>query len=97
MKFKFLWKILPILLFIFCKSNNNVTFVQKEHQIDVLFNGKLITSYLFKPELTKPILYPILSPSGIVMNRAYPLENLEGESNDHPHHTGMFFTYDEVN
>ena len=32
-----------------------------------------------------------------MLTRGFPFENLPGESNDHPHHTGIFFTYDKVN
>ena len=86
-----------ILLFLFCYSGQDVTFVQKENQIDVMFNGQHVTTYLFAPNLTKPILYPVRSPSGVVMTRSYPFLEVEGENTDHPHHTGLFFTYDEVN
>lgn len=86
-----------VLMISFCGSGPKVTFVEKENQIDVMMNGQLFTSYLYKPELTKPILYPVLSPSGIKVNRSYPFEIVAGESNDHPHHTGVFFTYDKVN
>ena len=81
----------------YCGSGSKVTFVEKENQIEVLIAGKLFTSYLYKPELTKPILFPVLTPSGIKVNRSFPFEKVEGESEDHPHHTGVFFTYDEVN
>jgi len=90
--------ILPLMLVIlFCESRSKVTFIEKENQIDVLMDGKFFTSYLYKPELTKPILYPVLSSSGIKVNRSYPFEIVAGESKDHPHHTGVFFTYDKVN
>jgi hypothetical protein len=32
-----------------------------------------------------------------VVNRSFPLAKVEGESEDHPHHVGVFFTYDRVN
>ncbi len=86
-----------LLMILFCKSNQIVTFVQKENQIDIFFNGKLFTTYLFKPELVKPILYPLSSPSGIMVNRGFPLMEIEGESRDHPHHAGIWFACDEVN
>ncbi|MBC8184442.1 PmoA family protein [candidate division KSB1 bacterium] len=86
-----------VLMISFCGSGTKVTFVEKDNQIEVLMDGKLFTSYLFKPELTKPILFPVLTPSGIKVNRSFPFEKVEGESEDHPHHTGIFFTYDEVN
>ncbi|HPG41444.1 MAG TPA: PmoA family protein [bacterium] len=52
---------------------------------------------MYSDTLTKPILFPLTSPSGIVVTRGFPLLKVEGESMDHPHHTGLFFTYDEVN
>jgi hypothetical protein len=74
-----------------------VEFVQGDKRIDVMIGGKLFTSYMYGDELTKPILYPVHTPSGIAVNRAYPFAKVEGESTDHPHHTGIFFTYDKVN
>jgi len=74
-----------------------VEFVQGDKKIDVMIGGKLFTSYMYADELTKPVLYPVHTPSGIVVNRSYPFAKVEGENTDHPHHTGIFFTYDEVN
>jgi len=84
-----------------------VEFIQGKDKIDVMVGGKHFTSYLFGGKsykkigdnkndygfLAKPVLHPVHSPSGIVVNRNYPLGETEGESNDHPHHVGVFFTY----
>ncbi len=78
-------------------ANGNVEFLQGENKIDVLIDGANLTSYLYGGNLTKPILYPVKTTSGIVVNRGYPITKVEGESTDHPHHAGLFFTYDEVN
>jgi hypothetical protein len=86
-----------LLMIFFCKSDQIVTFVQKENQIDILFDGNLFTTYLFEPDMAKPILYPVHSPSGIMVNRGFPLMEIEGESRDHPHHAGIWFACDEVN
>jgi len=75
----------------------SVEFVQGEDKIDVMFGEKLFTSYRYSDEMTKPILYPIHSPAGVVLNRGFPLAKVEGEAEDHPHHAGVFFTIDEVN
>jgi len=80
-----------------CASVERVELVRKENMINVMIDGQHVTSYLFGSDLTKPILYPVRTPSGIVMNRSFPFKEVEGESRDHPHHTGVFFTYDEVN
>lgn len=63
------------------------------HQIHVLDDGKPFASYLYDSALLKPVLYPVFSSSGIRMQRLYPLKKVEGESYDHPHHVGVFFTY----
>ena len=90
--------VLALVIFAFCSpAGQDVTFVKKEHQIDVMFDGQHFTTYLFGPDLAKPILYPVRSPSGIVMNRGFPLQTIEGESRDHPHHIGFWFACDEVN
>ncbi|MCJ7693301.1 MAG: PmoA family protein, partial [Sedimentisphaerales bacterium] len=79
------------------QGGHTVNFVQGENRIDVMVGGKFFTSYRYGDEWTKPVLFPVMSPSGIAVNRGFPLEPVEGESEDHPHHFGVFFTYDEVN
>lgn len=74
-------------------AEGQITFLQKENQIDVLVKGKLITSYRYGKELLKPCLYPLLSPSGEEVTRGYPFVHIKGESSDHPHHTGAYFGY----
>jgi hypothetical protein len=50
---------------------------------------------------TKPILYPLMSSDGQMLNRAYPVEKLDTETNpkenDHPHHRSFWFTHGNVN
>ncbi|MBN1479211.1 hypothetical protein EH223_16080 [candidate division KSB1 bacterium] len=83
-------------------SDERVTFVEQEDKIDILVDGQVFTSYITASQylgqsVTKPILFPVFTPSGIKVNRSFPFAEVEGESPDHPHHTGIFFTYDEVN
>jgi predicted nucleic acid-binding Zn-ribbon protein len=80
-----------------CVTGADIKFVQDTNKIDILIGGNLFTTYRYGSELTKPILYPVKSPSGIVLTRGFPFEIIPGESNDHPHHMGIFFTYDKVN
>lgn len=47
--------------------------------------------------VAKPVLYPVKTPSGITITRGYPLENIQGESRDHPGHVGILFAYGRVN
>ncbi|MBE0536699.1 MAG: PmoA family protein [Phycisphaerae bacterium] len=78
-------------------SPAKVSFVEGDKKIDVMIGGKLFTSYMFDEKLTKPVLYPLVTPSGVKVNRGFPFEKVQGETTDHPHHIGIFFTYDEVN
>jgi len=80
-----------------CSTGPKVEFIQGDNKIDVMIGGRYFTSYLYSDELTKPVLFPVHTPSGIVVNRSYPLIKVEGESEDHPHHIGVFFAYDRVN
>lgn len=80
-----------------CQAGPRVEFVKGDDKISVMIGDKHFTNYLYRDELTKPILYPVYTPSGIAVNRGYPLVEVEGESTDHPHHAGIFFTYDRVN
>lgn len=78
-------------------SGPKVEFVKGDNKIDVLIGGNLFTSYMYGDGLTKPVLYPVKTPSGIKVNRGFPFEKVPGEVIDHPHHVGISFTYDEVN
>jgi hypothetical protein len=80
-----------------CVTGADIKFVQDTNKIDILIGGNLFTTYRYGSELTKPILYPVNSPSGILLTRHFPFEIVPGESNDHPHHMGIFFAYDKVN
>ena len=71
----------------------NYNIFETHNQIHVLRGDRHIATYLYDSVLLKPILYPVHSPSGIRIQRQYPLSIVDGESHDHPHHAGLFFTY----
>lgn len=75
----------------------NVELVKGENKVDVKINGKLFTTYKWGDDWTKPFLEPITTPSGIQVSRRHPLTELEGGTDDHLHHTGVFFSVDGVN
>jgi hypothetical protein len=74
-----------------------VELVKGENKIDVMIAGELFTSYLFGDDMPKPLLVPVRTPSGIEVNRRYPLTEIDGGSTDHEHHVGIFFAVDHVN
>jgi hypothetical protein len=44
----------------------------------------------------KPYFHPVMGPGGVKMNRAFPMENAEGEERDHVHHRGLWFAHGDV-
>ena len=55
------------------------------------------TTFHYGADANKPYLSPLRSPSGKIMTRGFPMENIPGESHDHLHHRGLWFSYDDVN
>ncbi|UCF15915.1 MAG: PmoA family protein [Phycisphaerales bacterium] len=74
-----------------------VDLVKGDKRIDVVIGGSPFTSYLYGDNLTKPVLVPVRTPSGIEISRRYPLVEIPGGSTDHAHHEGIFFAVDQVN
>jgi hypothetical protein len=80
-------------------SQNGFSFVEKAdaRKLELLYDGKLITSYCYFDSTEKPVLFPIKTFSGITITRGYPIAPREGERTDHPHHVGLWFNYESVN
>ncbi len=104
----FLFLLLAFSLFLWkCAPENQDTrqetgfqILESYQQVHILAGEKHFATYLYDTALKKPVLWPVYSPSGIRVQRKYPLETVEGENHDHPHHVGVFFTYgsdEEVN
>ncbi|MDH3583947.1 MAG: PmoA family protein [Phycisphaerae bacterium] len=70
-----------------------------EDGVRVEIGGMLFTQYLTGGgELRKPVLYPIIGPTGARMTRRYPIEAAgPGEKKDHPHHASLWYTHGRIN
>ncbi len=68
-----------------------------EGRISVTIGGKPFTSLFCGPETAKPYLHPLRSASGTIVTRHYPMENVPGETRDHPHQRGLWFSHGNVN
>jgi hypothetical protein len=90
--------LLAILLMVAsCRSSSRIEFIERDDRIDILIDGETISSYRFSCDGQKPCLWPVRTPEGAVVTRGFPIEALEGESTDHRHHVGVFFTFEGVN
>ncbi len=64
--------------------------------IVVKHNGQPFTEYVTLSQ-NKPILWPIVGPTGKEMTRRYPMDKVEGEQHDHPHHRSFYFGHQSIN
>ena len=85
--------------FIVAQQTKGFSFVERkdQKQVDILYNGKLMTSYCFYDSSMKPMLFPVNTVDGITVTRSYPYKMVAGERTDHPHHTGIWLNYESVN
>ncbi len=73
-----------------------VTAEKSDKGVIVRINGKDFTEYLTKSG-AKPILWPIVGPTGKPMTRAYPMGEAPNEKKDHVHQRSLWFTHGSVN
>ncbi|HEY3742237.1 MAG TPA: PmoA family protein [Bryobacteraceae bacterium] len=65
--------------------------------IAITVDGKPFTTFHYGTDAAKPYLWPLRSASGKMVTRHFPVEQVAGESHDHLHHRGLWFSYDDVN
>jgi len=70
---------------------------EQAQRVDVTYDGKPFTSYIWPVNLKKPVLYPLRTAKGTVITRGFPLEPRAGERTDYPHQVGLWLTYENVN
>lgn len=64
----------------------------------IKIDGKLFTKYVTGDTVgNKPYFYPVIGPTGKGMTRAYPMEDVKGEAQDHPHHRSFYFGHQFIN
>jgi hypothetical protein len=74
-----------------------ITIERNDGRIQVTIDGKPYTTLYCGPETSKPYLHPLRSASGKIVTRRYPMEAVQGETQDHPHHRGLWFSHGNVN
>ncbi len=75
----------------------SVTLNDQQRRVDVSIDGQPFTSYIWPSKLAKPILYPLRTAKGTIITRGFPLQQRPGERVDHPHHAGLWLTYESIN
>ncbi|MFT4094989.1 MAG: PmoA family protein [Niabella sp.] len=84
--------------FVACaQSGLSISQQPQKKQVDILYDGKLLTAYCYYDSVAKPVLFPVNTIDGITVTRGYPLAPRPGERTDHPHHIGIWMNYESVN
>jgi hypothetical protein len=78
-------------------ASSGVQITRGGENLDIRVNGEPFTRYDTTTGPNKPYFYPIVGPGGKRLTRHYPLETAAGETRDHPHHRGLWFTHGLVN
>jgi hypothetical protein len=69
---------------------------RQDNDVRVEVDGALLTVYRTKTG-PKPILWPVIGPTGAEMTRDFPMKEVPGEKHDHPHQRSLWFTHGDVN
>ncbi|MHA1564417.1 MAG: PmoA family protein [Alphaproteobacteria bacterium] len=79
-----------------CSLAAEITAAKSENGAIIKIDGKLFAEYVIDSG-GKPIIWPIIGPTGKPMTRAWPMAEAPGEKQDHPHHRSLWFTHGDVN
>lgn len=69
---------------------------RRDGAVDVLLGQDKITSLEFGSGWDKPFLYPLRTPSGVIVTRGWPVAERPGDSKDHFFHRGLFFAHRDI-
>lgn len=69
-----------------------------EGRLLIEIDGELVTAYHYGSDVTRPFFHPLIGPTGASVVRDFPMiEEVAGETSDHPHHRGMWTAHGDVN
>ena len=78
-------------------ASADVKIEQLDDRFRIEVDGELFTEWQLKAWLV-PYLYPVIGPNGENVTRHYPMrDDVEGESQDHPHHRSIRFSHRQIN
>jgi hypothetical protein len=71
--------------------------INNENKIEIYIGQKIFTRFIYPDSLEKPVLFPIYDAGETLITRGFPMDPRPGEPTDHPHHIGLWLTYENVN
>jgi hypothetical protein len=87
----------PFVALLCLPAAGQVKFSESDSKVvKVEIDGKVFAEFHPGVDAHKPFLAPIYTASGKMVTRQFPMEKVAGESRDHLHHRGLWFSYDDV-
>src|SRR5262245_63046542 len=77
-------------------DRRSITIAVGQERIDVKVDDTLFTSLHTATGPRKLYLHPLLTASGKRVTRAFPMEQVSGESTDHPHQRGVWIGAEQL-
>lgn len=88
---------LSVVVLLAAPARGEVALKETSTGVEVTLDGQPFTTYVFKSG-AKPILWPVIGPTGKEMTRAWPMrEGNPDEKTDHVHQRSFWFTHGAVN
>ncbi len=88
----------PITKGVHLEMPNGSKETDKANKLNVYVGGQYFTTYNYGNDVVRPYLYPVLAAPGVGITRNWPMvEGVSDETNDHPHHKGIYTAQGEVN
>ena len=83
------------------REPESVELKRADNYIEVLIGGRPFTTFYFLPEVSKPYLMPIQTPSGVVLTRPFPVVNdVTGadikDKSFEPHQRPLYFAHANI-
>ncbi len=93
------WCTLSLVLFglATAPAAEKVKLTKTADRVQVEIDGSAFGEFYFAPDTPKPYFAPLLSASGKIVTRQWPMVPDLGESKDHQHHRGLWLGYIDVN
>jgi len=79
------------------KTAAGVNITEGGNKLTVEINGNLFTEYVYKGDAKRPYFYPVIGPTGVAVNRHWPMKEGDNEQHDHSHHKSLWYTHGSIN
>jgi hypothetical protein len=64
---------------------------------DILAGDERFATLRFGADERTPAIFPLYAPGDRLVLRSFPFARVDGETDDHPHHRGLWFAHGDVN